>query len=93
MTALGWIFVVACLSLFIWVFFTPKKTDKRNLGNQQASAKEAEQSFKAGMVTGMMGGNIEDAALTRYAVFRVKNSNDTDIVIAGALSTNNGGGE
>jgi nitrate reductase gamma subunit len=53
------------IGLFIWIFFV-----KSNKPMTAQESLEAEQAQVIGLITGMMGGSISDAATARYALQR-----------------------
>jgi hypothetical protein len=78
------IVVVACLMLFVWMMLTGPKLDAGR--GKEDSAMERDRSKLIGVLTGMTGGSIEDAAVARYALQRFEDhygrkATDEDLAI------------
>jgi nitrate reductase gamma subunit len=56
---------IGSICLFIWIFFV-----KSNKPTTAQESLETEQAQVIGLITGMMGGSISDAATARYALQR-----------------------
>jgi hypothetical protein len=56
---------ISSVGLFIWIFFV-----QSNKPMTAQESLEAEQAQMIGLITGMLGGSISDAATARYALQR-----------------------
>ena len=59
---------------FIWLLIMPSSAKRSQPGEQDA---DAEHSRRVGAGTGLMGGDIEDAATARYALSRTAKDPDS----------------
>ena len=89
MNILGWIVAAVCLGVFVWLFVPSRKKTSDRASEETAS----DPSFSIGVTTGLLGGDIEDAAVARYAVSRREKPTDTDIVTASAISVSSEAGD
>lgn len=81
------ILATVALALFIWLLLPESKSRSSATGTEQRSAQVrsegGDHSLKVGVGTGVMGGDIEDAAVARYALSRTpkdpKSSDERDL--------------
>lgn len=96
--ALTIIIGVLAVAFFVWLFIPTKATAPPS----DASGKtliDPDNSYQIGMLVGMTGGSIPDAAVMRYALDRFKQihgrpATTQDIgIVLGFIDSQNGGGE
>lgn len=75
MTAIQAAIAIAAVGFFLWLLIMPsgdsRKTRASRRSRSEASSRP-DQSADVGFGTGVMGGDFEDAAVTRYALSRTK---------------------
>ncbi len=54
---------IACLALFVWIFYVPSKKPWT-----AAEKAKADENHMIGVLVGAMGGDISQAAVARYAL-------------------------
>ena len=71
---------IGALVLFIWMLMPSRpKTTRSGTGAIRRQSSNADHSLQVGVGTGILGGDIEDAAVARYALSRTpKDPNSTD---------------
>lgn len=69
----------AVLVAFLWLMMPDRSTSSAYAENLPADdQRRADQARQIGIVTGLMGGSVEDAAIARYAIQRAKGSAPAD---------------
>ena len=95
--ALQIIIGIAAVIFFIWLFIPTKSTRPPSDGSGQPLI-DPDDSYQIGLLVGMTGGSIPDAAVMRYALDRFKEmhgrpATTQDIgIVLGIIDSQNGGG-
>jgi hypothetical protein len=67
-----WIAIALVIAVVVWGLLPHKKQSDKTAGPTPPPPEDLTLARKVGVVTGVMGGSVEDAAITKYALSRLE---------------------